>query len=99
VLEFTIKNTGSVAGKEVAQLYVRKPESEIKRPFKELKGFVKVDLRANEQKRVKTRISRNDLRYFDDERMKWRFEPGVYEIRVGSSSKDIRLKTEVTINK
>ena len=91
-VSFEIKNIGSLDGADVAQLYIRDIESKEVRPLKELKNFEKVFLAANESKTIKFIISKNDLSYFSEVNKKWVFEPGEFELIIGSSSKDIRLR-------
>ncbi len=88
---FTVKNTGSRAGAEVAQLYVSLPEAKVFRPERELKGFVKVRLEAGESKEVHISFDDKTFRYWNVKTDKWEIEAGTYELKVGSSSTDIRL--------
>lgn len=94
---FNITNTGKIPGMEVAQLYVGKTGSRIHRPAKELKGFVKVLVQPGQSKQV--RISFNDLtfRYYDATRGAWAIEPGTYQVMIGSSSRDIHLHAETSL--
>jgi beta-glucosidase len=89
---FTIKNTGTVAGSEVVQLYVKQEKLQLPRPEKELKGFTKVFLKAGEEKKVTLTLSEEAFQYFNDVKNKWEMNPGVFNFIIGSSSKDIRLK-------
>ena len=88
---FEITNTGKVEGKEVAQLYVGLKDSKVIRPLKELKGFVKVSLKAGETKKVEIAFDDKTFRYFNTKTNKWEIEKGTYDIYVGASSEDIRL--------
>lgn len=92
---FTIKNTGKVAGGEVAQLYVSKVGSTIKRPVKELKGFQKVFLKPGESRKITLTLDESAYKYYNEQRKQWVTEPGKYDILVGSSSRDLRLRAEV----
>jgi beta-glucosidase len=92
-----VKNTGAVAGKEVAQLYVRDVQASVQRPVKELKGFVKVALQPGEEKTVAFELNERALSYYDPDRKRWVAEPGEFEVLIGSSSRDIRLKTKFTL--
>ncbi|GAB4311525.1 MAG: glycoside hydrolase family 3 C-terminal domain-containing protein [Promethearchaeota archaeon] len=96
-VSFTIFNDGLVPGKEVAQVYVSKADSEVPRPPKELKGFVKVALKPGEGRRVAVRLRRRDLAHFDVESGGWRVEPGAYRVLVGASSRDPRLSGEFNL--
>lgn len=89
-VSFEVKNTGKVAGKEVAQLYIRDPESSLPRPTKELKGFEKVSLNPGESKKVEIKLNQRALQFYDPQQMKWIAEPGLFEILIGASSRDIK---------
>ncbi|MBB6112905.1 beta-glucosidase [Mucilaginibacter lappiensis] len=89
-LSVKIKNTGGLAGKEVAQLYVSKINPKVLRPEKELKAFKKVMIAPAKTAVVLMNINVNDLAYFDDKLHKWVVEPGEYKILAASSSKDIK---------
>lgn len=88
-LSFTVKNTGSVAGAEIAQIYLGKAESARLRPRKELFSFTKLFLRAGEQCRVTVDLSL--VAFYNAETDAWVREAGEYTVYVGSSVKDIRL--------
>ena len=81
----TIKNTGSVAGKEVVQLYIRDLIGSVTRPVKELKGFEITDLQPNETKKVVFTIDEKTIEYFTANR-KWEAEAGDFKVFVGGSS-------------
>ncbi|NLG96086.1 MAG: glycosyl hydrolase [Chloroflexi bacterium] len=89
---FKVKNTGSIAGKETAQLYVRDVESAAFRPEKELKGFAKVELQPGEEREISIALGPRAFAYYDAGSREWVVEPGDFEILVGASSRDIRLK-------
>ena len=90
-ISFDVKNIGQVDGKEVAQLYVGLKNSEVIRPVKELKGFIKVFLKAGETKKVEIPFDDKTFRYFNTATNKWEVEKGTYDIYVGASVDDIRL--------
>jgi beta-glucosidase len=92
-----VKNTGVVAGKEVAQCYVRDVQASVQRPVKELKGFAKVALLPGEEKTVAFELNERALAYYDPDRQAWVAEPGEFEVLIGSSSQDIRLQTKFTL--
>jgi beta-glucosidase len=92
-----IKNTGSVAGKEIIQLYVRDVESTVNRPMKELKGFEKVELQPGEEKTVYFELSKRAFSYYNESIKGWHVESGEFEILVGKSSKEIVLKETVNV--
>lgn len=91
-VRFKLTNTGEYDGAEVAQLYIGLEDSKIFRPKKELKGFTKVFLKAGETKIVKIPFDDKTFRFFNIADGKWDIEKGEYEILIGASSKDIRLK-------
>lgn len=90
---FTIKNTGDVAGSEIAQVYVAKPESKIFRAPKELKGFVKIHLDPGEEKKVTVELDDRAFAFWNTATEDWCVESGEYKILVGASSRDIRLES------
>lgn len=92
-----VKNTGSLPGKEVVQLYVGDNKSSLPRPQKELKAFDKIALNPGEEKTVTFTITADDLKYFDDARHEWVAEPGKFTLYIGSSSTDIRTKVSFTL--
>ena len=94
-VSFEIKNTGKYDGKEIAQLYVGLKESEVIRPTKELKGFVKVELKAGESKRVSIPFDDKTFRYFNTKTNNWEVEKGAYDLYIGSSSRDIQLESVI----
>jgi beta-glucosidase len=94
---FTIKNTGSVAGAEVAQVYIKQQKSTLPRPEKELKAFEKVMLQPGQQKIVTITLNEDAFQYYSDVLNKWVLEPGVFDIMVGGSSRAIKLNGKVTL--
>lgn len=94
-VSFTIKNAGKRDGAEIAQLYVGKKDSKLFRPAHELKGFVKVSLKAGESKQVKIAFDKRTFRYYNVKTQAWEEEGGNYEIYVGASCADIRLQGSV----
>ena len=94
---FTLTNTGSVAGAEIAQLYVAKPDAAVFRPAKELKDFTKVQLEAGESKTVTIPLDDKAFRYWNVKTDRWEVEGGSYQLLVGASSADIRLTAAVTV--
>jgi len=95
-ISFVVKNTGRVAGDEVTQLYIRDVLASVARPLTQLAGFQRVRLAPGESKTVSIALSNESLRMLDSD-MRWVVEPGVFRIMVGSSSKDIRLRGELTV--
>lgn len=96
--EVIVRNIGSRAGKEIVQLYVSGRKSSVIRPLKELKGFEKVELKPGEAKKVMFRLDSRAFSYYCEEIGDWYAESGEYEIMVGASSADIRLKDSVYVN-
>ena len=92
-----VKNTGAVAGKEVVELYVADHTGAAFRPVKELKNFVKVELHPGEEKTVSMELNKRSFAWYNEEIHDWYAASGTYEILVGSSSRDIRLKEHVTV--
>ena len=91
-----VRNAGKRAGDEVVQLYIRDVVSELSRPVKELKAFRRVSLKQGETKQVEFVLGRKDFSYLGRD-LKPVLEPGEFEIMVGSSSEDIRLKGSVVL--
>jgi beta-glucosidase len=87
-----IKNMGEREGKEVIQLYVRDVESSLVRPPKELKGFKKVRVSPGETKTIQFELGKDALSFYDPSQGDWIAEPGEFEVLIGSSSRDIRVK-------
>jgi len=96
-VSFTVTNTGKVAGKEVAQLYVSDKQSALPRPKKELKKFAKLELKPGETKELSFELNLRDFSYFNPRLDQWVAESGEFELLAGSSSRDIRLKDTVTL--
>ncbi len=94
-VSFTIQNTGTCSGEEVAQVYISALKSEVFRAEKELKGFIKVSLQPKESKKVSIKLDEHAFAYFNILENKWVVEGGEYRVMVGASSRDIRL-TELT---
>ena len=92
---FTLKNTGAADGAEIAQLYIGKAGGKIFRPVRELKGFKKVFLKAGESARVEIPFDKRTFRYYNVKTHAWEEEGGRYEVSIGASSEDIRLRGEI----
>lgn len=96
-LTFSIKNTGNYDGAEVAQVYVSQPNAPVQRPVKELKGFDKVFFKKGETKTVTIKLDTDAFSYFKTEKNAFGYDAGTFEIRVGASSQNIKLKGEVNV--
>ena len=96
-VKFTLTNTGAVAGDEVAQVYIAKPDAKIFRPEEELKGFARVHLEAGESRTVEIKLDDKAFRYWNDPANAWAVEGGQYEVRVGASCADIKLTASVKV--
>jgi beta-glucosidase len=92
-----VRNSGSMAGDEVVQLYVKHIGSKVDRPLEELKGFERVALRPKETKTVRFNLKSSDVAYWDGDQGSFVTEADHLEVRVGSSSADIRLKTALDV--
>ena len=87
----TVKNTGSVSGKEVAQVYVTAPDGRLEKPAQELKAFAKTrELKPGESQTLTMKADVRDLASFDEANSQWLTEAGTYTFRIGNSSRDIR---------
>jgi beta-glucosidase len=98
LVRFNVKNTGQSDGDEVVQLYIRDLLSSVARPLKELKGFQRVHLRAGEEKELTFNLTPKMLQMLN-EKMEWVVEPGEFRVMVGASSKDVRLRGIVRIDR
>src|SRR5688572_14462154 len=96
-IEFTVTNTGPVAGSEIAQIYLRDTASAVPRPEKELKGFSKVTLHPGETKVVRLRLTAKEFAYWDTAARAWRAEPHTYTFLIGPASNRILLEGQVTL--
>jgi len=91
-----VSNTGSRAGSEVVQLYIAKKGSVIIRAEQELKGFIKARLSPGESQQVEFTLFQRDFAYYNVNLADWHVEEGEYEVRIGTSSRDIQLKAVLT---
>jgi len=95
--QFDIKNSGSRAGAEVAELYVHQDKPALQRPDKELKGFQKIFLQPGETQTVSIPLDNSAFAYYNPDRKSWIAEKGGFRILVGGSSRDLPLKEEFTL--
>lgn len=96
-LSVKVKNTGNRFGKEIVQLYIRDVESSVIRPEKELKGFTKVALEPGEEKTVRFTLDKRSFAYYNIQINDWYVETGEFEVIIGSSSSDIKLRSSINV--
>ena len=96
-VSFSVKNSGKVAGAEIAQVYVHQEISALPRPEKELKGFDKVFLQPGETKTVTVNLNESSFQYFNDIINSWVMEKGTFDILVGGSSRKIALTEKIKL--
>ena len=96
-VEFDVKNTSKLDGKECAQVYYRDPISSVFRPYKELCGFEKKLVRAGKTEHYTVKIPQKYLAFYSTAEDKWVMEPGHFEFFVGASCEDIRLMKRILI--
>jgi beta-glucosidase len=97
VIRCMVKNTGDKEGDEVVQLYMREPVSAVARPVIELKGFQRIHLMPGETKEVSFKLSPDMLMALNKD-LHWVVEPGNYQLMIGASSRDLRLKGILKLN-
>jgi beta-glucosidase len=97
IVSVDVRNTGTRAGDEVVQLYVKHINSAVERPIKELRGFERITLRPNETRTVRLPLKGTDLTYWDAARHSFVVEPGAVGIMVGASSADARLEKTISV--
>ncbi len=96
-VSFDLKNTGSRPGDEVAQLYTHQVRSTVVQPIKSLRAFERVTLAPGETKRIHFNLPAAQLAFYDVRTHSFTVEPGVFNLLIGSSSDDIRIRSELTI--
>ena len=92
-----LKNTGKVAGKEVVQLYIHEQEAQVSRPENELKHFDKIELQPGQTKTVSFDLNSRDFAYFSTVSHDWAIKSGKFDIRIGSSSRNLPLQQTIEI--
>jgi beta-glucosidase len=95
---FDVTNTGSVAGAEVAELYISDPSAQADRPERELKGFAKVRLDPGETRPVTISLDARAFSYWDEPAHRWIIDPGKFVIRVGDSSENTPLQADIDLH-
>jgi beta-glucosidase len=96
-VSFTLKNTGARDGADVAQLYVGEVSPVVPRPLKELKGFIKVDLKPGESRPMSLLLDRRSFAYYDVNAKGWKVQPGRYSLCLGDSSQSCSLQQELVL--
>ncbi|MCC5931366.1 MAG: glycoside hydrolase family 3 C-terminal domain-containing protein [Cyclobacteriaceae bacterium] len=96
VVECTVTNTGEREGAEVVQVYVHPKQASVDRPIRELKGFEKVHLAPGASAAIQVVLEESAFKYYHPDELRWVLESGDYEIQVGNSSRDIKLRGDVT---
>ncbi len=99
LLQVKVKNTGSMAGDEVIQVYFNKPGSAFERPIRSLVGFSRVQISMGTEKTVVISIPVKELRIYNPEIADYFIEPGTYQLSIGASSGDLRLVQEIRVHK
>lgn len=92
-VSFQLSNVGKVTGEEVVQLYLKDKFGSVVRPVLELRDFQKVKLNAGESKTIEFTIDKEKLSFYND-KLEWNAEPGDFEVMIGASSADIKLKSD-----
>ncbi|PIF53656.1 beta-glucosidase [Flavobacterium sp. 2] len=92
-VSFQLSNVGKAAGEEVVQLYLKDKFGSVVRPVLELRDFQKVKLNAGESKTIEFTIDKEKLSFYND-KLEWTAEPGDFEVMIGASSADIKLKSD-----
>ena len=96
-VNFEVSNTGKYDGDEVAQVYVKYPETGTYMPLKQLHGFKRVHIKKGKTSKVTVGIPKKDLRYWDEQERKFVTPKGEYTFMVGASSEDIKFQNEVEL--
>jgi len=96
-VSFEVRNTGTRAGAEVAQVYVSDPSASVVRPERELKAFKKVNLAPGQSRRVTLALDRRAFAYYDPEHNDWKVDPGRFVIRVGDASNHTPLAADLSM--
>ncbi|OXB24645.1 glycosyl hydrolase [Flavobacterium tructae] len=92
-VSFQLSNVGKVAGEEVVQLYLKDKFGSVVRPVLELRDFQKVKLNAGESKTIEFTIDKEKLSFYNN-KLEWTAEPGDFEVMIGASSADLKLKAD-----
>lgn len=98
-VDLDVTNSGTRAGGEVVQLYLRLPSTAVPEPPRQLKGFQKLFLRPGQSQHVRFLLPLSALAYWDVQSHAWIVQPGIYRVLLGSSSRDSRLQGSLTIER
>ena len=94
-VSYDIENIGDMEGKEISQLYISGLNIDVPLPKKELKGFNKISLKPNEKKSITLYLNKDSFSHYDEKEHRWVIYPGIYQVLIGKSSKEIVLKEEI----
>ena len=97
-VSFDLQNAGSIAGSEVVQLYIHQAKSNVVQPIKSLRGFQRIMLAPGETSHITLALPASQLSYYDVGTHKFVVAPGTFNVMVGSSSDDIRLRADLEVN-
>ncbi|HEX4065224.1 MAG TPA: glycoside hydrolase family 3 C-terminal domain-containing protein [Acidobacteriaceae bacterium] len=96
-VSFDLRNVGQRAGADVAQLYTHQETSRVYQPIQSLRAFERVELQSGQMQRIVFRIPSKELEFYDTTRHAFVVQPGIFDVRVGDSSDDIRLRGKLTV--
>ena len=97
ICSYTIKNTGDTSGSEISQCYVQPNENDNNEPIKTLQGFDKTFLNPGESKEIEIELSKRNFSSWDLSKNDWDIKYKVYDILIGSSSRDIKLIERINL--
>jgi beta-glucosidase len=97
LVKVDIQNIGKCEGDEVVQLYLHDVKCSVIRPIKELRGFERISLKSGELKTFSFTVPADKLAFYDEKTHQFVLEPGDFDVLIGSSSEDIRLKDKITV--
>ncbi len=99
MVDLAVTNAGKRAGDEVVEVFVAPPATTaVRRPPQELKGYARVSLAPGEHKAVAITLEPRAFAYWDDAKKQWAVDAGTYQVLVGASSRDIRLRGKVDVS-
>lgn len=97
-ISITVTNVGKVKGREVVQVYVEAPRSDVEKPVQELKAFAKTrDLKPGESETLEMKVTHYDLAYFNEKKAAWITDKGIYKFKIGASSRDIKVTVDARL--